>query len=80
MTYKSSFPRVLVGYFVRVYVLLHTRFSVTSDVYLMQAPLRWYDTLKYGNFNEKLDFLKIQDLRPLNTCRKHFEVILLIFL
>ena len=42
--------------------------------------LRWYNTLKYGVFHEKLNFMKIQDLGPLNTCRKHFEVILLIFL
>ena len=50
----------------------------TFDVF--SAWLRWYDTLKYGDFHEKLNVLKIQDLRPLNTCRKHFEMILLIFL
>ena len=38
--------------------------------------LRWYGTLKYGGFHEKFNFLKIQDLRPLNTCQKHFEMIL----
>lgn len=37
-------------------------------------------TLKYGDVHEKLNFLKIQDLRSLNTCQKHFEMILLIFL
>ena len=37
-------------------------------------------TLKYGDVHEKLNFLKIQDLRFLNTCQKHFEMILLIFL
>ena len=36
----------------------------------------WYGTLKYGDFHEKLNFLKMQDLRPLNTCRKHVEMIL----
>ena len=38
--------------------------------------LRWYGTLKYGGFHEKFNFLKIQDLRPLSTCQKHFEMIL----
>ena len=38
--------------------------------------LRWYRTLKYDGFHEKFNFLKIQDLRPLNTCQKHFEMIL----
>ena len=33
-------------------------------------------TLKYGDVHEKFNFLKIQDLRPLNTCQKHFEMIL----
>ena len=42
--------------------------------------LRWYDTLKNGDVHEKFNFWKIQDLRPLNTCQKHFERILLIFL
>ena len=39
-------------------------------------PLRWYGTLEYGDFHEKFNFLTIQDLRPLNTCQKHFEMIL----
>ena len=34
----------------------------------------WY--LKYGDVHEKCNFLKIPDLRPLNTCQKHFETIL----
>ena len=34
------------------------------------------NVLKYGDFHEKLNFLKIQDLRPLNTCQKHVEMIL----
>ena len=38
--------------------------------------LIWYGTLKYGDFLEKFNFLKIQGLRPLNTCQKHFEMIL----
>ena len=28
---------------------------------------------------KKFNFLKIQDLRPLNTWQKHFETILLVF-
>ena len=39
-------------------------------------PLRWYGTLEYYDFHEKFNFLTIQDLRPLNTCQKHFEMIL----
>ena len=31
---------------------------------------------KYGDFHEKFNFLKIQGLRPLNTCQKHFEMML----
>ena len=42
----------------------------------MAAFLRWYGTLEYGDFHEKFNFLTIQDLRPLNTCQKHFEMIL----
>ena len=38
--------------------------------------LRWYGTLEYGDFHEKFNFFTIQDLRPLNTCQKHFEMIL----
>ena len=38
--------------------------------------LRWYDTLKYGDFPEKLNFLKIKDL----IVENFFEVILQIFL
>ena len=38
--------------------------------------LRWYDTLKYGDSHEKFNFMKIEDLRPLNTCQKHFQTIL----
>ena len=38
--------------------------------------LKWYSTLEYGEFHEKFNFLTIQDLRPLNTCQKHFEMIL----
>ena len=41
----------------------------------------WNGTLKYGDVHEKLNFLKIQDLRTLTNCQlKHFEIILLIFL
>ena len=38
--------------------------------------LRWYGTLEYGDFHEKFNFFTMQDLRPLNTCQKHFEMIL----
>ena len=41
-----------------------------------QITLRWYGTLEYGDFHEKFNFFTIQDLRPLNTCQKHFEMIL----
>ena len=41
--------------------------------------LRGQHTFKYGDAHEKFNFLKIQDLRPWNTCQKHFEMILLIF-
>ena len=34
-------------------------------------------TLKYDD-HEEFNFFKIQDLRPLNTCQKHFEMILVI--
>ena len=43
----------------------------------LRAPLLRRDgTLKYGVVHEKFNFLKIKDLRPLNTCQKHFETIL----
>ena len=32
--------------------------------------------VKYGDAHEKFNFLKIEDLRPLNTCQKHFQTIL----
>ena len=38
--------------------------------------LRWHDTIKYGDAHEKFNFTKIEDLRPLNTCQKHFQTIL----
>ena len=43
---------------------------------LCNNSLRWNGTLKYGDFHEKLNFLKIQDLWSLNTSQKHFEMIL----
>ena len=43
---------------------------------LPYLSLSLYGILKYGDFHEKFNFLKIQDLRPLNTCQKHFEMIL----
>ncbi len=49
---------------------------VLSTLWLRIGYLRWYGTLKYGDFHEKFNFLKIQDLRPLNTSQKHFEMIM----
>ena len=46
---------------------------------MLAFSLRWNGSLKYG-VHEKFNFLKIQDLRQLNTYQKHFEMILLIFL
>ena len=37
-------------------------------IFLRISCLRWYDTPKYGDVQEKFHFLKLQDLRPLNTC------------
>jgi len=44
------------------------------------STLRGYGTLKYSDVHEKFNFLEIQDLRPLRTCQKHFDMILLNFL
>ena len=58
---------------------------VLETILLPHPPLptvRWNDILKQGDIHEKFNFLKIQDLKPLNTCQKHFadfEMILLIF-
>ena len=51
--------------------------SVTSQPWLhtvMQARLSANQSER--DFHEKFNFLTIQDLRPLNTCQKHFEMIL----
>jgi len=40
------------------------------------VPLRGNGTLKYGNVDEKFNFLEIQELRPLRNCQKHFEMML----
>jgi len=40
--------------------------------YIFGGPLRWYGTLRYGDVNEKFNFLKIQNLGPLNFCQKIF--------
>ena len=48
----------------------------TSCLFQAFDQLRWYDTLEYGDFHENFNFLTIQDLRPLNTRQKHFEMIL----
>ena len=39
--------------------------------------LRAQDSLKYGDVHENFNFLKTEDLRPLNTCQKHFELAIL---
>ena len=49
--------------------------SSATVFFQMEVDLRWYGTLEYGDFQE-FNFLTIQDLRPLNTCQKHFEMIL----
>ena len=63
------------------YFKTETRASVEGKNWFKAQPvwvnkLRWYGTLIYGDFHEKFYFLKIQDLRSLNTCQKHFEMIL----
>ena len=45
----------------------------------VNSGLRGKHTFKYGDAHEKIHFLEIQDLRPLNTYQKHFEMILLVF-
>ena len=52
--------------------------KLTSDTDMGISFFREQHTLKYGDVHEKFNFLKIQDLRPLSTCQKHFEMILLI--
>ena len=58
--------------------LIRQPFSTDNSMHELgtRPNLRWYGTLKYGDFHEKFNFLKIQDLRPLNTCQKHLEMIL----
>ena len=55
---------------------LLNHFNVLFQEKPQLLPLRWYGTLDYGDFHEKFNFFTIQDLRPLNTCQKHFEMIL----
>ena len=52
--------------------------KLKSDTDIGISLFREQHTLKYGDVHENFNFLKIQDLRPLNTCQKHFEMILLI--
>ena len=52
--------------------------KLTSDTDMGMSFFSEQHTLKYGDVHEKFNFLKIQDLRPLNTCQKHFEMLLLI--
>ena len=53
--------------------------KIFATARMLAFSLRWNGSLKYG-VHEKFNFLKIQDLRQLNTYQKHFEMILLIFL
>ena len=53
--------------------------KIFATARMLAFSLRWNGTLKYG-IHEKFNFLKIQDLRQLNTYQKHFKMILLIFL
>ena len=50
--------------------------SLRSWCFCFLIYLRWNGTLKYSDFHEKSNFLKIQHLRPLNTCPKHFDTTL----
>ena len=38
--------------------------------------LRWLNSLKMTSFRKNAVFLKISYLKPLITCKKHFEMIL----
>ena len=49
--------------------------SILNTVHVFNF-LRWHDTLKYGDAHEKFNFMKIEDLRPLNTSQNHFQTIL----
>ena len=44
---------------------------------VLNVMLRLYDTLKYGDINEKFNFLKKKKnkLKPFNTYQKQFEKI-----
>ena len=39
--------------------------------------LRWLTSQKTDDAEKKCSFLRIKDLKPLNTCKKYFESILL---
>ena len=53
-----------------------SEFQSSRWVTPLSFPIKVVWSLNYGGFHEKFNFLKIQDLRPLNTCQKHFEMIL----
>ena len=38
----------------------------------VDSEVRWYGTLKYGDFHEKFNFLKIQDFKTLEHLSKAF--------
>ena len=55
--------------------------NIVATARMLVFSFGWKGNLKYDDVPEKLNFLKIQDIRPLTTCHlKHFEMILLIFL
>ena len=63
--------------------MLYKIFSHTEMYQLWRyvpSALRGYGTLKYGDVHEKFNFSEMQELRPLETCQRHFETILPNFL
>ena len=55
---------------------VHLKNSLARTTINEGGFFRWYATLKYSDVRENFNFLKIQDLRPLDTCQKYFETIL----
>ena len=51
--------------FTSTHLLFGFRFELSGN-YVRPLIYRLYDT------HEKFNFLKIQDIRPLNTCQEHF--------
>ena len=46
---------------------VHLKNSLARTTINEGGVLSWYATLKYSDVHEKFNFLKIQDLRPLDT-------------